>query len=107
MAIEDLKPEGFSESDQRFARFNLGSRVFVQGMGKNPEGEQLVAVWLELGCGSRAMIGFGDYQAAKCEATSKLMDLGDTVNQKVHEFAGHKASVPPTEGRTLKGKTNE
>ena len=70
MAIEDLKPEGFSDEHATYARWTLRPRATAQGMWGGT-----YALWLDIESAGRTLIGHGYPEDALREALAKLDEL--------------------------------
>lgn len=99
MAIEDLKPEGFSDEHATYARWTLRPRATAQGMWGGT-----YALWLDIESAGRTLIGHGYPEDALREALAKLDELKAQVTESLERLRAANGELPPNVEFSGEGK---
>ena len=81
MALEDLRPAGFTEAMQTFARWSRRAKVYAQGMWS---GEY--AIWLRIDGSAEIMLGIGQPEDVLLEALGRLDELKQQAENSLIEL---------------------
>lgn len=92
MALEDLRPDGFTEHMDTYARWSRRAKVYAQGMH---HGEY--AIWLTVAGGTEIMLGIGQPEDVLAEAVGRIDELRQQARgslAELMEMVGDKRPLP-------------